>query len=197
MTMTWLVIRASGLVAYGLLAAATIWGLLLASRLLGRSVQSRALTLTHEGLSLGALAATGIHLGFLAADEYLGFGWRELLVPGAAGWRPEAMALGVVAAWGLLLVGGSCYLRRFIGQKAWRLLHFGALGAYAASTIHGVVAGSDSSNPAVMGLYAGSIVAVVVLLVARVALAGVRPAPCVAGGAAPERSGRQVAVERV
>ena len=172
MTTTWLIVRASGLVAYGLLASSSIWGLLLSSRLLGRTVQSRALTLTHEGLSLGALLALVTHLGFVAADHYLAFGWLELLVPGAASWRPLATALGVVAAWSAVVVGLSFYVRRFIGQKAWRSLHFGAFGAFAASTAHGVMAGSDTAHPAVLALYLSSGIAVLVLVVARVTLVG-------------------------
>jgi len=172
MTLTWLIVRASGLVAYGLLAAASIWGLLLSNRLLGRKVPSRALTFTHEGLSLGALLALGTHLGFVAADQYLGFGWLELLMPGAASWRPQATALGVVAAWSAVVVGLSFYVKRLIGQKAWRYLHFGSFGAFVAATAHGVMAGSDTTHPAVLALYLSSGVAVLVLVVARVTLVG-------------------------
>jgi predicted ferric reductase len=177
MTLTWLIVRASGLVAYGLLAAASIWGLLLSNRLLGRKVPSRALTFTHEGLSLGALLALATHLGFVAADQYLGFGWLELLVPGAASWRPQATALGVVAAWSAVVVGLSFYVRRLIGQKAWRFLHFGSFGAFVAATAHGVMAGSDTTHPAVLALYLSSSIAVLVLLVARISLAAERSAP--------------------
>jgi hypothetical protein len=178
--MTWLIVRASGLVAYGLLAAASIWGLLLSTRLLGRKVPSRALTFTHEGLSLGALAALVTHLVFVALDGYLGFGWRDLLIPGAASWRPLAIALGVVGAWGLLVVGLSFYVRRFIGQKAWRYLHFGAFGTFVAATAHGIMAGSDTTHPAVLALYLASAAAVLVLVVARVALANEKSRPRVA-----------------
>ena len=177
MTLTWLIVRASGLVAYGLLAAASVWGLLLSNRLLGRKVPSRALTFTHEGLSLGALLALATHLGFVAADRYLAFGWLELLVPGAASWRPQASALGVVAAWSMVVVGLSFYVRRLIGQKTWRYLHFGSFGAFVAATAHGVMAGSDTTHPAVLALYLSSAVAVLVLLVARVTLAAERPSP--------------------
>ena len=180
MTTTWLIVRASGLVAYGLLAAASIWGLLLSTRLLGNGVQARALTFTHEGLSLGALAATITHLAFVMADEYLGFGWVELLVPGASGWRPLAVALGVVAAWGIAVVGLSFYVKRFIGQRVWRSLHFGAFGVFVAATAHGVLAGSDTRHPAVLGLYLASGIAVLVLLAARVVLAGDKGRPPVA-----------------
>jgi len=177
---TWLILRASGLVAYGLLAAASIWGLLLSTRLLGRRVPSRALTFTHEGLSLGGLAALATHLTFAALDGYLGFGWREILIPGTASWRPQAVALGVVGAWGMAVVGLSFYVRRFIGQKAWRYLHFGAFGTFVAGTAHGVMAGSDTTHPAVLALYLASGAAVLVLVVARVALAGEKSRPRVA-----------------
>jgi hypothetical protein len=191
MTTTWLIVRASGLVAYGLLAAASIWGLLLSTRLLGRKAQARALTFTHEGLSLGALAATITHLAFVMTDEYLGFGWVELLVPGASTWRPLPVAMGVVAAWGVAVVGLSFYVKRFIGQKAWRSLHFGAFGVFVASTAHGVMAGSDSRHPAVLALYLASGIAVLVLVAARVVLAGDkgRP-PAAARPAAPSERHR-------
>ena len=176
MTLTWLIVRASGLVAYGLLAAASIWGLLLSNRLLGRKVPSRALTFTHEGLSLGALLALATHLGFVAADHYLAFGWLELLVPGAASWRPPASALGVTAAWSAVVVGSSFYGKRLIGQRAWRYLHYGSFGAFVAATAHGVMAGSDTTHPAVLALYLSSALSVLVLLVARITLASERPA---------------------
>jgi predicted ferric reductase len=175
-TLTWLIVRASGLVAYGLLAVASLWGLLLSNRLLGRKVPSRALTFTHEGLSLGALLALATHLGFVAADHYLAFGWLELLVPGAASWRPQATALGVVAAWSAVVVGLSFYAKRLIGQKVWRYLHYGSFGAFVAATAHGVMAGSDTTHPAVLALYLSSAIAVLVLLVARITLAAERPA---------------------
>jgi len=190
MTTTWLIVRASGLVAYGLLTASSIWGLLLSTRLLGRKVPSRALTFTHEGLSLGALAALGSHLAFVALDGYLGFGWQELLVPGVAGWRPRATALGVVGAWGMVLVGLSFYLRRFISQKAWRYLHFGAFGTYVAATAHGIMAGSDTSRPAVLALYLAGGAAVVVLTAARLALMAERTRPGVTGAGSASRPER-------
>jgi methionine sulfoxide reductase heme-binding subunit len=186
MTVTWLIVRASGLVAYGLLAAASIWGLVLSTRLLGRRVPAKALTFTHEGLSLGGLAALATHLAFVAFDDYLGFGWREILLPGAASWRPQAVALGVVGAWGMAVVGLSFYVRRFIGQKAWRYLHFGAFGTYVAATAHGIMAGSDTTRPGVLALYAASAAAVLILVIARVVLAGEKARPRVAP--APVRS---------
>ena len=87
------------------------------------------------------------------------------------------------------MVGLSFYVKRFIGQKAWRSLHFGAFGMFVASTAHGVMAGSDSRHPAVLALYLASAVAVLVLVVARVVLAGekARSRTTARAAACPER----------
>ena len=74
MNIEWIVIRGSGLVAYGLLAASTIWGLLVSTKLLGRAVKAKPLTWFHESLGLGALIATGVHMVALTMDEYIEFG---------------------------------------------------------------------------------------------------------------------------
>jgi hypothetical protein len=180
--MTWLIIRGSGLAAFGMLALSTIWGLLLSAGLLSRIVKAKALTYVHEGLALGAILATAIHLGGLALDEFFEFGWRELFVPGASPYEPQWVTLGLMAFYGMVVVSGSFYLRPHIGRKAWRVLHFGTFGTYAAAAGHGLGAGTDSTHPVVFAGYVGSVAVVAVLAAVRVALesAGlrtVRPAP--------------------
>jgi hypothetical protein len=99
----WLLIRGSGVVAFALLTAATIWGLLVSSKLLGRLVKAKTLTWFHESLGIGALLATLMHVGVLSVHDYLDFTWLELVVPGWSDWRPLAVALGIVAFYGLAL----------------------------------------------------------------------------------------------
>jgi hypothetical protein len=170
--MTWEIIRASGIVAYGLLAASVIWGLALSSKLLGRSVSSKALTYVHEGLAIASLLATGTHLAALALDEYVEFGVAALLVPGASEWEPQAVALGVVSMWVLVVVAISFYARRLIGQRLWRVVHYAGFGAFVAAFLHGILAGTDSGHPVVAVMYGATGSVVAVLLVARVMLAG-------------------------
>ncbi len=61
MNIEWLAIRGSGLVAYALLAGATIWGLLVSTKVMG-SMKAKQVTWFHESLSIGALLATGVHM---------------------------------------------------------------------------------------------------------------------------------------
>lgn len=167
MSWEWMLIRGSGLVAYGLLAAATIWGLVLSLGVLPRG--AKPLTLVHESLSVGALLATGVHMMALYLHDYLEFTAEEILVPGTSDWRPVAVSWGAVAFYGMLILTTSFYLRRHIGQRQWRLLHFGAFGVFAGGLVHGVMAGTDTSHPAVLGLYVATAGAVVVLVAMRIA----------------------------
>ena len=79
----------------------------------------------------------------------------------------KAVALGVVSLYGLAIVTVSFYLKRWIGQRVWRGIHYGSFGVFLASLIHGVRAGTDSSEPLVIGLYVGAVVAVVMLTAYR------------------------------
>lgn len=168
MSVEWMLIRGSGLVAFAMLALATIWGLVLSLGVLPKSV--KRLTFAHEALSVGALLATGVHMVALGTHDFIEFDLRGLLVPGASQWRPLAVAWGVVAFYGMLVVIVSFYLRKHIGQRYWRLLHFGSFGVFVGAMVHGIAAGTDTSHPAVFGLYVASAAAVMGLLVMRVVL---------------------------
>lgn len=167
MNIEWILIRGSGIVAFGLLATATIWGLLLSTKLLGISVKPKGLTQFHESLGLGALVATVVHMVALGVDDYVEFGIRELLVPGASVWRPLATSLGVMAFYATVIVSLSFYAKRWIGQNRWRAIHYLSFGTFLASLLHGILAGSDRTHPLVMGIYVTSLALVIGLLVYR------------------------------
>jgi hypothetical protein len=168
MNLEWMLIRGTGLVAYAMLAASTIWGLALASKLFARLAKAKPLTWLHEGLAVGALLATGAHLFFLWSDDFIEFGPRELFVPGASSWEPLAVAFGIVAFYAAFVVSASFYVKKWIGQAAWRAIHFLAFGTFAAAAFHGVMAGTDTEHPAVLGMYVATVAIVVLLLVVRV-----------------------------
>ena len=167
MSVEWILIRGSGVVAFALLAAATIWGLLVSSKLLGRIVKAKPLTWFHESLGIGALIATLVHVVVLSTHDFLDFSWTEILLPGASDWRPLAVALGAVSLYGLVVVAGSFYVKRWIGQKMWRAIHFASLGVFVSSLVHGVLAGTDTGNSWMIGLYLGSAIVVFSLIAHR------------------------------
>ena len=175
--MTWTIIRGSGLAAFGLLAASTIWGLLVSSSFLGRLVKAKPLTYMHESLAIGAILATIVHLVALSLDTFIDFGWRELFVPGASAFEPLWVTFGIVAFYGMLIVSGSFYVRKHIGQKVWRYIHFSTFGIYLATTAHGLMAGTDSGNAYVQWMYISSTAIVLGLTSVRVAAGGAKARP--------------------
>lgn len=168
MSFDWILIRGSGLVAYALLAASTIWGLLITTKVLGPAVKAKGITWFHEALGIAGVLATIVHIVALSLHDYLRFSWAEILIPGRSDWNPNAVAFGIVAFYGATIIAVSFYVKRWIGQQAWRAIHFGSLGAFASALIHGITAGTDSALPLVSALYAATGAVVVMLVIVRV-----------------------------
>ncbi len=180
--LTWYITRAAGLVLYLLTWLIMLFGLGLTTRLantaIGRglaySLHAYAFHLWYGFLTL--------HMLSLAIDPTETFGARELLVPFASDVRQPWTGLGVLAAELGVLTGASFAVRRVIGFRAWRAMHWLAFPVFAIGLAHGIGAGSDSGNLAVLLLYlvtAGSVVyaAIFRLLTARHHYAWRVPAP--------------------
>ena len=133
----WLLARSGGFLAYLLVTASLLAGLLLKVRPFA-SLRPQVAMELHRFLSLLALAATGLHGLALLLDTYLPFGLADLLVPGTAPYRPLATALGVVAAELTLAVYLSFSLRRHIRVRNWRRLHWATYAVFVLATAHGI-----------------------------------------------------------
>jgi methionine sulfoxide reductase heme-binding subunit len=157
----WILARATGLTAYVLLTLSVIAGLVVKSRPFGRALKTASVVDTHKFLSLLALGAIGLHGLALTLDKTVRIGLGALLVPGLSGYRPLATGLGVVAAELAGLIVVSFPLRKRIGARTWRRLHWATYSVFALATAHGLAAGTDSSQPWVFGLYLGAVFAVV------------------------------------
>jgi sulfoxide reductase heme-binding subunit YedZ len=148
----WILARASGFTAYFLLAASVLAGLVLKSRPF-RSLKPAAVTDTHRFLALLGLGAIVFHGLTIALDRTIRMPLAGLLVPGASPYRPVAVALGVLAAELMVLVYASFALRKRIGVKNWRRLHWFTYGIFGAATLHGLTAGTDTGRPWAFAIY--------------------------------------------
>lgn len=143
----WYIARATGIVAWALLAASVIWGLLLSTRLArGRPTPAWLLDL-HRFLGGSAVAFTALHLAGLVADNYVDFGLADLLVPYASGWKPGPVALGVVSLYLLAAVEASSLAMRRIPRRVWRAVHLTSYVLFWSATFHFILAGTDAPHP--------------------------------------------------
>jgi sulfoxide reductase heme-binding subunit YedZ len=143
----------------------------------------------HRFLALLGLGALALHAGTLVLDDAVDIGPGALLVPGIAPYRPLATALGVVAAELMVLIYLSFPLRRRIGARAWRALHWLTYLVFMLATLHGLAAGSDTGRTWALAFYGACFGAVLGALSWRVLV------PPTQGGTphAPDRD-RQVAL---
>lgn len=163
----WHVARASGIVAWVLLAAAVLLGLLLSTRLASPRPTAAWLTDLHRFTGGLALTFTAVHVAGLVGDSYVHFGAADVLVPFASGWRPGAVALGIVALYLLVAVEATSLMMRRLGRSAWHRVHMLSFPLLVLTALHGAAAGTDAAHPLYRGVTVGLLVATVFLAAAR------------------------------
>jgi methionine sulfoxide reductase heme-binding subunit len=185
----WLLARATGLTAYVLLTLSVLAGLVVKAKPFGRALKPATAVDFHRFVALLGIAMVALHGVTLVLDETVAIGLGALLVPGLAPYRPLWTGVGVLAGELMVLIYVSFALKKRIGQKNWRRLHWATYATFAAATAHGLMAGSDSAEPWALGLYLGAVGSVIAATVWRVLVpAGppARPRPQPQAQAQPE-----------
>lgn len=139
----WLLARASGLTAYLLLTLSVLAGLVVKSKPFGRSVKTASVTDVHRFLALLGVGMLVLHAAALVLDSTVHISLAALVVPFASAYRPAAVTAGVVATELMALVTLSFSLRKWIGGRNWRRLHWATYLIFALGTVHGLTAGTD------------------------------------------------------
>jgi sulfoxide reductase heme-binding subunit YedZ len=173
----WILARASGVLAYGLLTATVLAGLVLKARPFGKALRPATVTDLHRFLTLLGLGAISLHGFALVLDKTVPISLGDLLVPGTAPYRPLATGLGVLAAELMLVVYASFALRKRIGTRNWRRLHWATYLVFAFATVHGLAVGTDSGTAWALAVYGAATGAVLTATAWRglVAPLGSRP----------------------
>lgn len=163
----WYLSRASGIVAYSLFWLAMVFGLLLSTRL-GKHFNAAKVFALHQYLSLVAVSFAAFHALILLADSYLNVSFWQVIVP--LGFQTDRLgvALGQLGFWLLCICAFSFYVKKYIGQSAWRWLHFFTFMAYMFISIHVLMVGSDSRALPLLLFYAGSQTLVFLLMSYRI-----------------------------
>jgi hypothetical protein len=146
-TLPWYAARASGVVAWALLAGSVVWGLLMSSKLMRRRVKNSWLLDLHRWLGGLALVFTAVHIAAIMADTYVHFGVASVLIPLASHWHPVAVAWGITSLYLLAAVELTSLARRHLSHRIWKRVHFLSFPLFVMSTIHGLSAGTDGRTP--------------------------------------------------
>lgn len=157
---TWYLARSSGITLYLLFWLAVVFGLGMTTSALDRLGGRAVVYSLHRFVTDLAYAALGLHVAALAMDHFVPFGLADLLVPFHAMNGDIWVGLGVISAWGMVIVGASFSFQRWIGYRGWRMLHVMTFPLYIIGLFHGIGAGTDSSSVPLFALYAGTLAVV-------------------------------------
>jgi DMSO/TMAO reductase YedYZ heme-binding membrane subunit len=171
----WYTARASGIVAWLMLTASVIWGVILSTKAFPRTRRPAWLLDLHRWLGGLTVSFVAMHLLALVADDYVHFGAADLAVPFASDWKPGAVALGVIAAWLLLAVEVTSLATKRLPRRVWRGVHLTSYVVFWLTSIHAALAGTDRANTLYEWTAAGSVIAVTWALLYR--LTHRRPPP--------------------
>jgi len=161
----WIASRAAGIAALLLSSISVCIGLLMGGRMLrGRGPDLRV---THEALSLATLAALAVHGLALIGDAYLHPSLADVAVPFLGGYKTLWTTTGIVAFWGMLILGASYYARARIGVQRWRKLHRFTALAWVLGLVHSLGEGTDAGQAWFLAMTAIVVVPAVALLVIR------------------------------
>jgi DMSO/TMAO reductase YedYZ heme-binding membrane subunit len=190
----WYTARAGGIVAWAVVSASVVWGLLLSSKASvpgrGRRLRPNWMLDLHRFLGGTAVVFTVVHVISIIGDSYVHFGLAEVLVPLTGTWHPVAVAWGIVAFYAMVAVETTSLLRKHLSKRAWRLTHMLSFPLFAFSTIHALSAGTDRSNPLMIGS-AVIVSALVIGLTTWRVLGVVHPDPPTAAHTRPAQPARQ------
>jgi sulfoxide reductase heme-binding subunit YedZ len=192
----WLVSRASGLVLLMLFSTVMVLGV--ATRTGARSVRwpRFAVAELHRTLSLFAVALLGLHVSTALLDPFVKIGWVSALVPFTSHYETLAIGAGSLA----VDVGGAVLitslLRRRIGQRVWRIIHYLAYVAWPVAFVHAITAARYDQHLWWVALAEwGSLAAVATAVMVRL-IRRDRPAPLVSPPADAEPRTLQSAHDR-
>jgi predicted ferric reductase len=171
----WYVARAGGLMAWWLLGAGVVCGLILSTRIVRKRPSPKWMLDMHRFVGGLATIFVAAHIAGLMADHFIHFGPDEVLVPLSSTFRPVAVAWGVVGMYLLVAIEVTSLAMRRLPRRVWRWVHSSSFPLFVLTSVHAVAAGTDHNNVALQ--WSALLLATLVLfLVLYRALASVGPA---------------------
>jgi sulfoxide reductase heme-binding subunit YedZ len=187
----WYVTRSTGAVAQVLLTISVVLGVMGSLRF---SVGSRwprfAIDTLHRDTSLLAVAFVVLHVITTVLDGFAPVSLLDGVIPFLSPYRPLWLGLGTVSFDLMIALVVTSLLRRRLGYRSWRWIHWLAYVSWPVAILHGLGTGTDVKSAWMLLLTAVCIAAVFVAVLVRIgrsesATAGIRTGTTVLAIAAP------------
>lgn len=159
-SLLWYVGRGSGITAYLLLTFSVVLGIALSRRWYSVHWPRMVVDALHRWLTITFYVFVTIHIVTMLLDPFTHFRVVDVTVPFASTYRPIWLSLGIIATELSIAAGASVWIRKWIGYRAWHVLHLLAYPIFFMSLLHAIGTGTDTKTTWATALYIGSFVLV-------------------------------------
>jgi methionine sulfoxide reductase heme-binding subunit len=180
----WYATRGAGATTMVLLTASVVLGIGEERGWRPAKAPRYAVAALHRTISMLALVMLVVHIVTTIADPFPKIGIAAAFIPFATDYRPLWMGLGTVASDLLIALIITSVLRRRLGYRAWRAVHWAAYACWPVAILHGLGTGSDTKATWMLALTLASVAAVVMAVLARLARPGTSPRARIGGTSA-------------
>lgn len=139
----WYLGRGTGVVSMVLLTLVVALGIAARSGRPLPGLPRFAVVAVHRSASLLAVALVAVHVVTMVVDPYAQLDLLAAVVPFTSGAQPFWYGLGAVALDLVVALIVTSLLRRRIGPRVWRGVHWLAYAAWPVALAHGLGSGSD------------------------------------------------------
>ena len=166
----WFATRGAGIVSLLMLTASAALGLVTVTRFQAAGWPRFFNYEMHRRVSLLSIVFLAVHVLTAVFDPFTKLGLGAALVPFASSYRPVQVALGVVALYLFVALIVTSLLRKHIGQRTWRAVHWASYAMWPMALLHGITAGSDAFAPWMLAVDLISIAVITAALGWRIAV---------------------------
>jgi methionine sulfoxide reductase heme-binding subunit len=164
----WYLARGTGAVALVLLTVSVVLGVLGSLRFTAAPRWPRfTIDLLHRDVSLLVIAVLVVHIITSVLDSFAPIKLTDAIIPLASSYRPIWMGLGALAFDLLLALVITSLVRRRLGYRAWRAVHWLAYASWPVAVLHGLGTGSDTKSLWMLILTVVCVAAVLIAVGAR------------------------------
>jgi methionine sulfoxide reductase heme-binding subunit len=171
----WYLSRGSGAVSLILLSVAVALGVVDQRRWYAPRWPRFAVHSLHRWVSLFALCFLLVHILSAVVDSFAPIGLLDAVIPLHGSYRPLWLGLGALAFDMLVAVAVTSLLKKRIGHRNWRAVHWLSYAAWPVAVLHGLGTGSDVRHGWLLAIDAACVAAVWIAIFIRVTAAPARP----------------------
>jgi methionine sulfoxide reductase heme-binding subunit len=142
----WYLMRASGVVSLVLLTAVFALGIATTNRWRPARLPRFVTVGLHRNISLLSVVFLAIHVATAVVDPYAHVGIVATVIPFTAGSNAFWVGLGAVSLDLVTALIVSSLLRRHIGQRVWKTIHWLAYASWPVAFAHTLGSGTDSTT---------------------------------------------------